>query len=253
MKAIISDIHANIEALELVMADIEKRDVDEIYCLGDIIGYGPNPRECIELCRQAKWSLLGNHEEAVLFHAEDFNAKARRAVDWTRDQLNSSEYDRAKNNNLWDYLGDLKKKKKAGEYYFVHGSPRQPTREYVLPKDAEDKDKMDEIFEGFDWVCFNGHTHIAGVFYPNGDKYEFRYAAQLGNEFKLEKSEGKRLINVGSVGQPRDGDNRACYVTIEDDVVRFHRIEYDYKKTMKKILAIDDLADYLAKRPEEGR
>ncbi|MBI4614374.1 MAG: metallophosphoesterase family protein [Planctomycetes bacterium] len=253
MKAIISDIHANLEALEAVMADLDKRNPEEIFCLGDIVGYGPNPRECIEICKRAKWSLLGNHEEAVLFHAEDFNAKARRAVDWTREQLNSSEYDRVKNNALWDYLGDLKKKKKVGDILFVHGSPRQPTREYVLPKDAEDTEKMTEIFDGFDWICFAGHTHIAGVFYPNGDKFDFRYAAQLANEYKLARSEGKRFINVGSIGQPRDGDNRACYVTYDDEIVRFHRIEYDYKTTMKKIYEVEDLADYLAKRLEEGR
>ncbi len=253
MKAIISDIHANLEALEKVIEDIDRRSIQEIFCLGDIIGYGPNPRECIEICRRAQWSLLGNHEEAVLFHAEDFNAKARRAVDWTRNQLNSSEFDRVKNNALWDYLGELKKKKREGDILYVHGSPRQPTREYVLPKDAEDTEKMSEIFEGFGRVCFAGHTHIAGVFYPNKDAYEFRYAAQIGNEYRLDNGVGKVFINVGSVGQPRDGDNRACYITMDEEIVRFHRLEYDYKKTMKKIYEIEDLADYLAKRLEEGR
>ena len=248
-----SDIHANYEALQAVLADIEQRGIDTIYCLGDVIGYGPNPRECIELCRKVSFSLLGNHEEAVLFHAEDFNAKARRAVDWTREQLNSDEHDKESNYALWDFLGEMKRKKTKGRYFFVHGSPRQPTREYVLPKDADDTDKMNDIFDGFEEVCFVGHTHIPGVFSRKGDQYEFRYAVQLDNEYPLPTDGNKVLINVGSAGQPRDNDNRACYVTIEDDVVRYHRLEYDFQTTMKKIQAVEDLADYLAQRLEEGR
>lgn len=247
--AIISDIHANIEALDVVKADIDKRGITEILCLGDIIGYGPNPREAIQVARVSRFSLLGNHEEAVLFHAEDFNAKARRAIDWTRDQLNAST-NREENHALWDYLGDLKKEVTEGNILYVHGSPRQPTREYVLPSDLKDQEKMSEIFEGFESICFCGHTHIPGVFNEGGTK--FSYARQLKNEFVITHSE-KVLINVGSVGQPRDSDNRACYVTIEGDVVRWHRLDYDFKKTMEKIKAIDHLADYLADRLRDGR
>ena len=96
--ALISDIHANIEALSVVLEDIQNHKVDKIYCLGDVIGYGPNPRECIELVQKnAEFTLCGNHEEAVLFNAQDFNPKARRAIDWTREQLNSDIYDKEKN------------------------------------------------------------------------------------------------------------------------------------------------------------
>ena len=249
MHAIISDIHANIEALEVVKADMDAKGITEILCLGDIIGYGPNPREAIGIARAARFSLLGNHEEAVLFHAEDFNAKARRAIDWTRDQLNSSS-NKEENYALWDYLGDLKKEVTEGDILYVHGSPRQPTREYVLPNDIKDAEKMSEIFDGFEMICFCGHTHIPGVFSENGTK--FTYARQLKNEFVLERKE-KVLINVGSVGQPRDSDNRACYMTVDGDVIRWHRLEYDFKKTMAKIRETDDLADYLADRLRDGR
>ena len=251
--AILSDIHANLEALEVVLADIDRQGIDTLYCLGDVIGYGPNPRECIQLCQPCVFSLLGNHEEAVLFHAEDFNAKARRAVDWTRNQLNSTEHDKESNYALWDFLGEMDREKKKGRCFFVHGSPRQPTREYVLPKDSEDVEKMGEIFEGFSGICFVGHTHIPGVFSRNGDHFEFRYAAQVGYEYALPPDGEQILVNVGSIGQPRDNDNRACYVTYDDEVIRYHRLEYDFRKTMKKILEVDELADYLAQRLEEGR
>lgn len=253
MIALISDIHANIEALTVVMEDINKQNVDTIFCLGDVIGYGPNPRECIEIVRNcSEFTLCGNHEEAVLFSAQDFNVKARRAIDWTRDQLNSDQYDQEKNYELWDFLGELRKKVKDDSVLYVHASPRQPTREYVLPKDIKDQNKMESIFMEFENcnVCFCGHTHIPGVF---TDNLNFEYSKNLGNRFELSSYPGKKLINVGSVGQPRDGDNRASYVLFDGEVVEWKRLPYDYKTTMGKIRNIDDLADYLAVRLEEGR
>lgn len=255
MIALISDIHANIEALTVVMEDINKQNVDTIFCLGDVIGYGPNPRECIEIVRNcSEFTLCGNHEEAVLFSAQDFNVKARRAIDWTRDQLNSDKYDQEENYELWDFLGELRKKVKDESVLYVHASPRQPTREYVLPKDIKDQNKMESIFMEFEncGVCFCGHTHIPGVF---TDDLKFEYSRNLGNRFEISSYPGKKLINVGSVGQPRDGDNRACYVLfdVENQIIEWKRLPYDYKKTMEKIRAVDDLADYLAVRLEEGR
>lgn len=253
MIALISDVHANIEALSVVMEDINKHNVDTIFCLGDVIGYGPNPRKCIEIVRDcSEFTLCGNHEEAVLFSAQDFNVKARRAIDWTRDQLNSEEYEQEKNYELWDFLGELRKKVKDDSVLYVHASPRQPTREYVLPKDIKDQNKMESIFMEFEncGVCFCGHTHIPGVF---TDDLGFEFSRNLGNRFELSSYPGKKLINVGSVGQPRDGDNRASYVLFDGDVIEWKRLPYDYKTTMGKIRKIDDLADYLAVRLEEGR
>lgn len=252
-KAFISDIHANLEALTVVLDDIKKRGVETIYCLGDVIGYGPNPRECIEMVQKAcEFTLCGNHEEAVLFNAEDFNPKARRAIDWTREQLNSEKYDKDQNYALWDFLGELRKKVREGDVLYVHASPRQPTREYVLPKDVKDRAKIESIFSEFDGgdICFIGHTHIPGIF---TDDIQFRYARQLENKFQISSYPGKKLINVGSVGQPRDGDNRACYVLYDGETVEWVRLAYDYKTTMLKIREVEDLADYLALRLEEGR
>ncbi len=251
--ALISDIHANIEALTVVLEDIQNHKVDKIYCLGDVIGYGPNPRECIELVQKcSEFTLCGNHEEAVLFNAQDFNPKARRAIDWTREQLNSDTYDKEKNYQLWDFLGDLRKRVREDSILYVHASPRQPTREYVLPKDVKDPAKLDSIFKEFEdsEICFVGHTHIPGVFTQD---LQFFYSKTLENRYEFKSHPGKKLVNIGSVGQPRDGDNRACYVLFDGETVEWRRIEYDIQSTMIKIRAIEDLADYLAVRLEEGR
>lgn len=251
--ALISDIHANTEALGVVMDDIHKHKVDVVYCLGDVIGYGPNPRECIEIVQKsAEFTLCGNHEEAVLFNAEDFNPKARRAIDWTRKQLNSDEYDQEKNYELWDFLGELRKKVREDSVLYVHASPRQPTREYVLPKDVKERSKLESIFQEFEdcQICFAGHTHIPGVF---TEDCQFQYAQTLDNRYDLSSNPGKKLINIGSVGQPRDGDNRACYALFDGKTIVWRRLDYNFKQTMAKIREIEDLADYLAVRLEEGR
>jgi predicted phosphodiesterase len=248
MIAILSDIHSNIEAFEAVLEDLKQFDVEEIVCLGDVIGYGPNPRECIKLAEQFDLTLLGNHEEAVLFLAEDFNQKARQAVDWTRDQLNSRDYDPAENHRMWNFLGDLRKREKRNDVLFVHGSPRVPTREYVMPRDAMNREKMTDIFGQIEKVCYVGHTHVPGVFTEQG---QFFLSGAINNRFSMDS--GKYLINVGSVGQPRDNDNRASYVTIEANTVVWHRVPYPVEKTIGKIHAEPGLPAYLADRLKEGK
>jgi predicted phosphodiesterase len=248
MIAILSDIHSNIEAFEAVLEDLKQFDVEEIICLGDVIGYGPNPRECIKLAEQFDLTLLGNHEEAVLFLAEDFNQKARQAVDWTRDQLNSRDFDPAENHRMWNFLGDLRKREKRNDILFVHGSPRVPTREYVMPRDAMNREKMTDIFAQIERVCFVGHTHVPGVFTEQG---QFFLSSGINNKFTLEN--GKHLINVGSVGQPRDNDNRASYVTVDNNAVVWHRVPYPVEKTIDKIRAEPGLPAYLADRLKEGK
>ena len=129
MKAIISDIHGNLEALQAVLADIATQKVDEgIYCLGDVIGYGPNPRECIDLVMECKLVLLGNHDQGAMFDPDGFNIGAERAIFWTRSQLENAT-DRSKNERRWEFLGDLPRSHRMGLFLFVHGSPRDPTRE----------------------------------------------------------------------------------------------------------------------------
>jgi diadenosine tetraphosphatase ApaH/serine/threonine PP2A family protein phosphatase len=250
--AIVSDIHGNLEALEAVLLDIEEKGLSDpdIYCLGDVIGYGPNPRECLQRAMGFRACLLGNHEEALLTHPDDFNEKARQAIDWTRDQLNDPEADREINYGFWNFLGSLPRSLALDErVHLVHASPRQPTREYVMPRDIKDVEKMKAIFaHQTTSVCFCGHTHYPGIF---GEDLTFVSPHQDGNRFELD--ERRVLINVGSVGQPRDGDPRACYVTFEGSVLEYHRVPYDFVATQRKIARTEALPNFLAARLAKGR
>ena len=246
MRAIISDIHANLEAFQAVLADIKEQGIDEIYCLGDVVGYGPNPRECIDLVMSCKACLLGNHDQGALFDPEGFNAGAERAIFWTRKMLETG--DAAGNERRWEFLGELPRRIKEGELLFVHGSPRNPLNEYVFPEDIYNQRKMERIFALIERYCFQGHTHIPGVF---SEDLSFKAPPEIDFRYKL--GEQKVLINVGSVGQPRDGDNRACYVVLNDSHVQFRRVEYDFSKTAAKIYDIPDLDNFLGDRLRDGR
>jgi len=255
-RAIISDIHGNLAAFERVLGDIEREGVDEIYCLGDIIGYGPDPRGCIELARNFPVNLLGNHEEAVLFGAIGFNPKAKVAIDWTREQLSLRSEPQEKNRELWNFIGGLARQHRDGSFLFVHGSPRDPTREYIFKQDYQDRKKMDEIFSAADephWqVCFAGHTHHPGIF-AQDHPYAFLEPTDIGHEYPYASRKTRILVNVGSVGQPRDGDWRASYVIVDDRQIRFIRLDYDVQRTIRRFKECPDLPEYLAKRLEEGK
>jgi diadenosine tetraphosphatase ApaH/serine/threonine PP2A family protein phosphatase len=246
--AIISDLHGNLAAATAVFADIRRRMIRDVVCLGDMIGYGPNPREVLDMCRDCRFVLMGNHEEAVMFYGEDFNEKARQALEWTKEQLNSTKYDRTENYELWNFLGSLEEKHIDDGMYYVHGSPRVPTKEYMVPGDIRNREKMTEIFEMISSLCFVGHSHIPGVY---TDSMRFYSPDRLGGSYT--HKEGKALINVGSVGQPRDGDPRCSYVTTDGKTVTFHRLEYDVEDTVKKIYATPGLPNYLADRLLVGR
>ncbi|MFO1052333.1 MAG: metallophosphoesterase family protein [Planctomycetota bacterium] len=251
MTALISDIHSNTEALESVLAEIRRLGETRILCLGDVIGYGPQPRETllrvIEVC---ELSLLGNHENGCMQYASDFNPKARAAIDWTREQLNRRDRPRDENFKLWTYLDGMKKEHREGPALYVHGSPRDPVKEYIVPKDAEDRAKMQECFArmGEARVCFVGHSHVPGVYPESGG---FLAPAQLEGGWPIERE--RAIVNIGSVGQPRDGDPRASFVTFDGKVARFHRVAYDHPATMAKIRGVAELPDYLADRLAQGR
>ncbi len=247
MRAIISDIHGNLEALEAVLADIREQGIEEIYCLGDIIGYGPNPRECVDLVMQhSQVTILGNHDQAALFDPEGFNAGAERAIFWTRHTLETG--DAGGNERRWEFLGELPRMKRQEPFLFVHGSARNPLNEYVFPEDIYNQRKMERIFGLVDRYCFQGHTHIPGIF---TEDYNFFSPDELG--FSVELAATKTLINVGSVGQPRDGDNRSCYVVLDDRKVTYRRVAYDFEKTIAKIYAIPELDNFLGDRLRDGR
>ncbi len=250
---LISDIHGNLAALQAVLADMEGRGAERVLCLGDVVGYGPYPGECLDLVRRCGAVLMGNHEEALLFGAENFNPRAKRAIDWTREHLQTAG-DEQTRKNRWAILENLQLHAQDGDYLFTHASPRQPTREYVMPRDVTNPAKMQEIFSLIPHVCFVGHTHLPGVFLED---MTFTPPAQLwGNSYFIEPDE-KALINIGSVGQPRDGDTRACYCLLDTDAsaprVIYERVAYDVEATATAIEANEYLDGYLAERLRLGR
>lgn len=231
------------------MDDIKKRRIREIICLGDIIGYGPDPRACIDLAAKWRSTILGNHDEAALWseQTEYFNPLARDAVEWTRQVLEDPK-DSFRNNKRWGFLGELQRSHTQNSYLFVHGSPRSPVREYVFPEDIANHSKIEDIFAHVEHVCFIGHTHMPGVFTEDNT---FRPPQELFNHYEIDGR--KTIINVGSVGQPRDGDNRACYIVLDGNKVEWVRVEYDFQETSKKIYQIPQLDNFLADRLAEGR
>ena len=249
--AIISDIHSNIEALGEVLKDIEKRGVKDILCLGDVVGYGPNPLECTDLIMtRCKLSLKGNHDEALVHGAYAFNMRAQKAIDWTRDQLKPGFFSGSAVRKRWEFLTNLALRHEDGPVLFIHGSPRDPTNEYVLATEIGfgPTEKFEEIFASFKKLLFVGHTHLPCVI---TDEYESKTSAELENAWTY-PGKGKAIINVGSVGQPRDRDNRASYVTVDGDKVEWHRIPYDFATTMNKMDKISQLDQALAARLKEG-
>jgi len=249
VKAIISDIHSNLEALQAVMADIQKQGISEIYCLGDVIGYGPNPRECIDLVMSCQMVLLGNHDQGALFDPDGFNRAAEMAIMWTRQQLELPSESRAVQTKRWEFLAERPRSHREPGYLFVHGSARNPLNEYVFPEDIYNQRKMERIFTLVERYCFQGHTHVPGVF---TEELQFHTPDDVNGAYKLDGR--KTLCNVGSVGQPRDLDPRACYITLDDDdTIRFRRVEYDVDTTVKKIYAIPELENFLGDRLREGR
>lgn len=250
---LISDIHGNLAALQAVIHDMESAGAEKVLCLGDVVGYGPFPGECLDLVRRCGAVLMGNHEEALLYGAENFNPRAKRAIDWTRDHLKAAGDEQVRTNR-WQILQTLQLHCKMDNFLFTHASPRQPTREYVMPRDIANHPKMTEIFALVDHVCFVGHTHLPGVFLED---FSFTPPPQLWNSTYFIEPGEKALINIGSVGQPRDGDCRASYVLLDNDPsaprALFRRVEYDVEATAKAIEANDFLDDYLAERLRQGR
>ena len=168
MFAIISDIHSNIEALQVVLDDLDRRSVKEVYCLGDVIGYGANPKECLDLVMErCEVTLCGNHDLAVLFEPTNFNIGAERAAYWTRQVL-EDESNRALRNRRWDMLGKMPQTFEGKGLLMVHGSPRRPVNEYLFPEDVfTNPSKIIENFrrlESHHIACVVGHTHLPGVF-----------------------------------------------------------------------------------------
>lgn len=248
--ALISDIHSNLEALTAVLRDIDARGVTEIHCLGDIVGYGPDPEPVIDLVK-ARCSLVlrGNHDEAIFSGAEDFNPIARQALETNREMIRPGIFKPAAKRLRWSFLEALPEREQRGDLLFVHGSPRDPVREYVMKSDVVfAPQKMAEIFSALPRLGFFGHTHQPGVFLEGAGH---KSPEELDGCFRFGRE--KAFINVGSVGQPRDGSTSACYALLHDDRVEWWRVPYDVASVQAKIRRIKGIDDLCADRLALGR
>ena len=250
--AIISDLHSNREALEAVYEHIRTQGVSRLFCLGDVIGYGAEPEFCVDLVRgHCEICLMGNHDEALFRDASDFNPHARGAIEYTRRIMKPRWYSGNAKKARWRFLRTLPETHAEGRFLFVHGSPRDPVREYVLSTDGFlNPEKLRAVFDSFEGVALGGHTHHPGMHDESLAFHGLNGEASTTMEIP---AQGKFFINVGSTGQPRDNDNRACYAILESDRITWHRVPYDYRATMQKILDTGELSDLLARRLAIGK
>ncbi|MCM8800438.1 MAG: metallophosphatase family protein [Candidatus Omnitrophica bacterium] len=222
---IFSDVHANLEALKAVLCAYKKENIDIYLCIGDVVGYGADPNECVELVKKtAMITVAGNHDWASvdLFPVDYFNPQAKQAILWTKDNL--SEQSRY-------FLESLKPVYKNKDLILVHGTLENPAEfDYML-----DGYTANVTFQLMDThLCFVGHSHIAGIFIQDQAK---RIYYQEVNHLKLE-DKSKYIINVGSVGQPRDGNPSSAYCIYDTDKkeIFIKRVDYDIQTAYTKIL-----------------
>jgi len=228
--AILSDIHANLEALTEALRVVDREQPDQVVCLGDVVGYGASVNECCELVRQrAGVTLLGNHDAAVSGRMDYgfYYDAARHALDWTASRI--------ERDNL-EWLRGLPYAHREGELGFSHGSPVFPENyEYVFAAEQA-RDLLPHLGELAE-VNFLGHSHLCKTFAlgPGGDVTEV-----VSTRFGLRRGY-KYVISVGSVGQPRDGDNRACFVIYDAErrEVTYHRVPYDIECSAQRIFDAD--------------
>ncbi|MGQ0553706.1 MAG: metallophosphoesterase family protein [Planctomycetota bacterium] len=248
--AIISDLHSNIEALSAVLSRLQREKVERILCLGDVVGYGPDPEHCIDMVMErCALTLCGNHDEALVRGAHDFNPVARQVIEYNRRLLRPTLLSGSARRARWRFIEQLPVSHREGEWLMFHGSPRDPIHEYIMKTDVIFvPDKIRDIFRHLDGPCFVGHTHFPGVF---TEDLQFRDPGQL--DYHYEWKGEKAVINVGSVGQPRDGDPRASCVIVEDQLVRFLRTDYDIATVQRKIYDNPNIPDLCAARLEIGK
>lgn len=246
--ALISDVHSNIEALEAVFRRIDELGVRDVMCLGDVVGYGADPEPCLRLVMErCRWTLMGNHDWGLFNSLEEFNPWAREALLYTRKRLKPSLW-HPRRKVMWEFLHNLPERRDEHGCLFVHGSPRHPIMEYVLKSDGFlEPEKMVAIFAMIDRPCFVGHTHWPGV-----HRSDFRFTQATDEQRVFRLGDEPLVFNVGSVGQPRDGDPRASFAVVHDGVAEIHRVTYDYRPTQAKIIAAR-LHPALAERLARGR
>lgn len=285
--AIIADVHANLEALKAVLKDIKKRKIESILFLGDAVGYGPNPNECIEVLqeivsestRTEKVSLMGNHDSAVigLTALEYFNPNARTAIEWTKDILTEENKAFLKNLPIFKSLrgalatkqsyNNIKNKEiatpriigarndKTGlphspqskeflDIFLVHATPREPEQwHYLLTK----QDAYINFHFFTEKICLIGHSHQPFIIeqLPEGEMVIYKDNAEI-------KDKHRYIINVGSVGQPRDGNPDAAYALLNENSIEIKRVSYDILSTQKEMRGAG-LPSFLTERLARGR
>jgi len=236
-----SDVHANLEALKACIIDFRSEKLDKVFFLGDAVGYGPYPDECVKLINDvATVKLMGNHDYAALglMETDYFNQYAAESMGWTKSSISRK---------TTEIMADFQLLYELGDILLVHSSPREPENwHYIL-----DMDDANESFDHFTQkICMLGHTHRPYVVYK-----EKSGETILSKESEETLTEDRRyLVNIGSVGQPRDGDPRSCYLIydIEKGIVRHKRVAYNIKATQKDMAKIG-LPDYLIERLAVGR
>ncbi len=239
--ALISDIHANVEALTATLSDIDAQGVDRIHCLGDVIGYGADPSACLELVQErCDIKLLGNHEYTALGRQSTdlFNEAARLSAEWTVGQLSERDL---------EIMGAFELDRAIDQAYLVHASPYRPDSwHYIFT--------TDEAHLAFKHLkkklCFFGHSHLPLILSQDADGNP---RSRVGHSFEPDPDQ-TYLVNIGAVGQPRDNDARASYVVFDDDAyeIAFHRVEYDIEKAQSKMTAAH-LPEVLVSRIAVGR
>ena len=237
---VISDVHGNLQALEAVKASLPELAGMEVICAGDTVGYGADPGDCVDsVAALASWNVMGNHDAAVTdkISAWNFNERAARAVEWAKGRIGRKH--RA-------YLEALPQVFADANIEVVHGTLHSP-EEFRYMRSRTDAAETFDIMRT--QVCFVGHTHVPGVFTLG--KGEISYASP--NRVKIEKDE-KYVVNAGSVGQPRDGDSRACYCIYDTETaeISFRRVKYDVEAARGRILE-EGLPEQLGDRLLRGR
>ncbi|MBE0432375.1 metallophosphoesterase family protein [candidate division WOR-3 bacterium] len=239
--AIISDVHANLEALLVVLKDIKKRRLKSIFCLGDMVGYGANPNECIDLClKESKLTVAGNHDWAAIDKTDiaSFNPVAAEAIKWTKEKLSSDGAKKLKGLELAQQVDNL---------LLVHATPLNPMKwGYLLSLEDFEKE-----FNHFDQkICFIGHSHVPVAVYQDDNGY---CDLVRDNPFPI-VAKRRYIVNVGSVGQPRDMDPRASYAIYDgnNNSIEIIRLDYNVPLAQQKIL-VEGLPEVLADRLLAGR
>jgi len=223
--ALLSDVHGNLPALRSVLKDVRGSEADQVWCLGDLVGYGAEPDGCVELVREACDVCLAGHHDLVLtgdIDIADFSSNAAAAARWTQENIAEEAL---------AFLRELKPEDPAREPGLYHASPRDPVWEYVLST-WQALECMEEMEPRVGAV---GHSHVALFFHSNGDAEVGGAVAPAGTELDL--STGRWLINPGAVGQPRDGDPRAAWLLLDTDTwtAAWRRVEYPIDEAARAI------------------